>query len=90
MEHGKMDRYVRCEIPEQELEMVPGHGDRKDGKIFVHPEGVDLSKYPTRYGTVGQDTVPQARRYDPEPCLVLAEYLCAMKTNWEALAASPC
>ncbi|CAE7281587.1 nek2 [Symbiodinium sp. CCMP2592] len=66
MEHGKMDHYIRCEIPKEELKDRPGHGQRKDGRIFVHREGIDLRKYPTRYGQVGKDTVPQAKRYDPE------------------------
>ena len=50
MEHGKLDHYIRCEIPKDELKVRPGHGQRKDGQIFVHPEGIDLRKYPTKYG----------------------------------------
>lgn len=65
MEHGKLDHYVRCEIPEVELERYPGHGTGFRGSILVHPEGVDLSKYSTKYGRVGMDRVPEARLYGP-------------------------
>eukprot|EP00929_Paragymnodinium_shiwhaense_P110131 TRINITY_DN76868_c0_g1_i1.p1 TRINITY_DN76868_c0_g1~~TRINITY_DN76868_c0_g1_i1.p1 ORF type:complete len:287 (+),score=30.59 TRINITY_DN76868_c0_g1_i1:124-984(+) len=57
MDAGKLDYYVRCEVPERELDQFPGYGQRSDGKIFVHPEGLDLDRYPTSFGVVGQPTV---------------------------------
>lgn len=65
MEHGKMKNYVRCEVPREELKECRGHGGRKDG-ILVHPGGIDLSKYPTKFGRVGEHKVSKAFPYDPE------------------------
>lgn len=65
IDHGKMRNYVRCEVPRNEVEEHPGHGGREDG-ILLHRSGIDLSKYRTRFGRVGQDAVPEAIRYDPE------------------------
>jgi len=63
--HGKMDHYLRCEIPRDHLRDYKGHGSRRDGQILVHPGHVDLTKYPTKFGQVGRDHVTQATSYDP-------------------------
>ena len=68
MEHDKMKNYVRCEIPRKELKECRGHGGpmggRKDG-ILVHTDGIDLSKYPTKFGRVGEDDVRRTPLYNP-------------------------
>mmetsp|Transcript_82716 Transcript_82716/g.146009 ORF Transcript_82716/g.146009 Transcript_82716/m.146009 type:complete len:321 (+) Transcript_82716:24-986(+) len=65
MNHGKLDRYVRCEVPATELRQVQGHGGLRQGKVLVHPKGIDLSQYPTKYGAV-QDRLPNSTKYDAE------------------------
>ncbi|CAK0822433.1 unnamed protein product [Prorocentrum cordatum] len=65
--NGKTDRWLRCEVPASELQQYPGHGSTQHGQILVHPQGIDLTKYPTKFGTVGKDTVPQGHRYVPPP-----------------------
>ena len=66
IQHGKMDHYLRCEIPQDHLRDYKGHGSRRDGQILVHPGHVDLTKYPTKFGQVGRDHVTQATSYDPQ------------------------
>ena len=67
MEHGKMENYIRCEVPRKDLKECRGHGvhGRPDG-ILVHPHDIDLTKYATKIGKVGEHTVPKAFAYDPE------------------------
>jgi len=65
--NGKLDRWLRCEVPASELQQHPGHGNTSHGQILVHPQGIDLNKYPTKFGTVGKHTVPQGHRYMPSP-----------------------
>eukprot|EP00420_Gonyaulax_spinifera_P004110 CAMPEP_0197924086 /NCGR_PEP_ID=MMETSP1439-20131203/95075_1 /TAXON_ID=66791 /ORGANISM="Gonyaulax spinifera, Strain CCMP409" /LENGTH=269 /DNA_ID=CAMNT_0043546487 /DNA_START=54 /DNA_END=863 /DNA_ORIENTATION=- len=63
--NGKMDHYIRCEVPVRDLRQHSGHGQGSRGEILVHPLGIDLTRYATTFGRVGRDPVASAQAYDP-------------------------